>query len=52
MSERPVLSKNLNSATFMQYYYLKKELIEFCRESGLSTLGGKNKKYLIALSVS
>ncbi|WP_160679912.1 DUF6434 domain-containing protein [Clostridium sp. C8-1-8] len=41
MSERPVLSKELNPDTFLQYYYLKEELISFCKENGLSKTGGK-----------
>jgi hypothetical protein len=31
----------LNSKTFREYYYLKEELITFCRNEGLSTSGGK-----------
>jgi hypothetical protein len=41
MSERPILSKELKYDTFLQYYYLKEELIAFCKENGLSTTGGK-----------
>ena len=41
MSERPILSKELKYDTFLQYYYLKEELILFCRENELSTTGGK-----------
>ena len=42
MEERPVLTKDLDSETFQSYYYLKEELIEFCRREGLQTTGGKN----------
>jgi len=41
MSERPLLSNELNYDTFLQYYYLKEELVTFCRENGLSIIGGK-----------
>jgi len=41
MNERPMLSKELEYKTFLQYYYLKEELVSFCRENGLSTIGGK-----------
>ena len=39
--ERPALNKALNSAAFRDFYYLKEELVRFCRENGLSTAGGK-----------
>lgn len=41
MSERPGLTKELGYDTFLQYYYLKEELIAFCKENGVSTAGGK-----------
>ncbi|KMZ53172.1 DUF6434 domain-containing protein [Dorea sp. D27] len=41
MSERPVLDKNLDSNTFRNYYYLKEELVDFCRENNLPASGGK-----------
>jgi hypothetical protein len=41
MSERPVLSKELEYDVFLQYYYLKEELVAFCKENGLSATGGK-----------
>lgn len=41
MSERPILSKELRYDIFLQYYYLKEELVTFCKENGLSTAGGK-----------
>lgn len=31
MSERPNLDKSLDSAAFRSYYYLKEELVAFCR---------------------
>lgn len=41
MGERPDLSKSLDSETFQSYYYLKEELVGFCRTMGLPTSGGK-----------
>lgn len=41
MNERPNLSKDLDEKTFRNYYYLKEELIAFCRENNLPVSGGK-----------
>ena len=41
MNERPKLDKSLDSKTFKEYYYLKEELIDFCRRNNLQTTGGK-----------
>lgn len=41
MQERPDLKIGLDSKTFREYYYLKEELVQFCRENGLSVSGGK-----------
>lgn len=41
MSERPNLSKELDGATFRSFYYLKQELVNFCRDNGLLASGGK-----------
>lgn len=41
MEERPILNKELDSKTFRNFYYLKNELMDFCRENGLSVSGGK-----------
>lgn len=38
---RPLLDKNLNSNEFKQYYYLKEELVKFCKENNLQTTGSK-----------
>ncbi|MGN0537757.1 MAG: DUF6434 domain-containing protein [Acutalibacteraceae bacterium] len=38
---RPVLDKKLDSKTFREFYYLKEELVDFCRKNGLPTVGGK-----------
>lgn len=39
--ERPVLNKELDSKTFRDFYFLKEELVKFCKENGLSVSGGK-----------
>ena len=41
MIERPNLDKQLDEKTFRDYYYLKEDLVDFCRINGLSTSGGK-----------
>ncbi|NLG03220.1 MAG: hypothetical protein GX567_05265 [Clostridia bacterium] len=41
MNQRPDLSTRLSADTFRNYYYLKEELADFCREQGLSASGGK-----------
>lgn len=41
MTERPVLDKNLDSKTFREFYYLKEELVDFCRKNNLPVSGGK-----------
>ncbi|MGN1138823.1 MAG: DUF6434 domain-containing protein [Ruminococcus sp.] len=41
MVERPALDKNLDSKTFRNFYYLKEELVEFCRKNNLPVSGGK-----------
>lgn len=41
MSERPNLDKQLDGNTFRSFYYLKEELIDFCRKNELPTSGGK-----------
>lgn len=41
MDKRPILDTKLDSKTFRQYYYLKEELIDFCRKNDLQTTGGK-----------
>ncbi|MBP3810989.1 MAG: SAP domain-containing protein [Clostridiales bacterium] len=41
MSDRPELSIKLKSNEFLEYYYLKEELVSFCRENGLPASGGK-----------
>lgn len=43
MTGRPLLCADLDSTTFKQYYYLRKELVAFCRASGLSSCGNKEE---------
>lgn len=39
--DRPILDTKLDSKTFREYYYLKKELVDFCRKNAIPTSGGK-----------
>ena len=41
MNERPILDKDLDSKLFLDFYYLKEELVEFCRKNNLPISGGK-----------
>ena len=41
MNERPELNRELDGMTFRNFYYLKQELVEFCRENALPVSGGK-----------
>lgn len=41
MTERPSLNKGLDEKTFRNFYYLKEELVNFCKANGLSSAGGK-----------
>lgn len=41
MNERPILTKEINIETFKNYYYLKSELVTFCKENNLPTTGSK-----------
>lgn len=43
MSDRPELTTDLKSREFLEYYYLKAELVKFCRENGLPSSGGKQE---------
>ena len=38
---RPQLSRNLTCDSFKSFYYLKEELVDFCRAEGLQTTGSK-----------
>lgn len=38
---RPILNIKLSSKEFKEYYYLKEELVNFCKEYGLQTTGSK-----------
>ena len=39
--ERPILDKKINTKDFNDFYWLKSELMNFCREIGISSSGGK-----------
>ena len=41
MNDRPVLDKNLDGDSFRKWYWLKEELVDFCRENGIPASGGK-----------
>lgn len=41
MNNRPILNVNLDSKTFLDYYYLKEELVAFCKKNGIPSVGGK-----------
>ena len=41
MDLRPDLDKNLFAEEFLEYYWLKEELVDFCRKNGLRKSGGK-----------
>lgn len=43
MTERPDLSAELNANVFRQYYYLKEELVRFCRDNNLPASGSKGE---------
>ena len=43
MTDRPKLTKELKSKDFLEYYYLKEELVQFCRNNGLPSSGGKQE---------
>lgn len=39
--ERPPLDKKISLTDFNDFYWLKEELIEFCRQNDIKTFGGK-----------
>ena len=43
MTERLKLTKELKAKDFFEYYYLKEELVQFCRNNGLPSSGGKQE---------
>ena len=43
MESRPKLTIGLDSCTFREYYYLKEELVAFCRDHHLPPSGGKQE---------
>lgn len=43
IEERPNLNFELNAEIFRQFYYLKEELMDFCRKNDLQTTGSKTE---------
>ena len=43
MKERPNLDNNLSSSDFREYYYLKEELVNFCKRYDIQTTGSKTE---------
>lgn len=43
MKTRPALDKNLDSKDFLDFYYRKEELVEFCRKNALPSSGNKTE---------
>ena len=43
MDRNPILNKNTPVKEFKEYYYLKEELVNFCRKEGLKTSGNKEE---------
>ena len=43
MTGRPNLDSTLDAITFKEYYYLKEELVDFCRKNKLQTTGTKRE---------
>ncbi len=41
LNNRPELNAQISPEDFQAFYWLKEELVAFCRTEGLSTLGGK-----------
>ncbi|TDG34801.1 cytoplasmic protein [Pedobacter changchengzhani] len=39
--ERPNLDNNISLTDFKEFYWLKEELVEFCKQTGISTSGSK-----------
>ena len=43
MEDRPELTTGLKSKEFLEYYYLKEELVQFCRDNGIPSSGSKQE---------
>jgi len=41
MEKRPELNLSISPKDFQDFYWLKKELVNFCRKEGLKTTGSK-----------
>lgn len=45
IDERPDLDLRLSAGIFRQYYYLKEELVDFCRKNNLQATGSKSELF-------
>ena len=43
MNDRPLLNTDLNGDSFRKWYWLKEELVAFCRDNGLPSNGSKTE---------
>ena len=41
--KRPELNDKISVTDFQEFYWLKNELIVFCKSNGISTIGGKQE---------
>ena len=41
MNKRPILNKNITLKDFKDFYWMKEELVAFCRKIGINSSGGK-----------
>jgi len=41
--KRPELNDKISVTDFQEFYWLKNELIDFCKSNGISTIGGKQE---------
>ncbi|MBI2411253.1 MAG: cytoplasmic protein [Candidatus Kerfeldbacteria bacterium] len=42
-TSRPLLTKHISLEDFQSFYWLKEELVQFCKEHGINTQGGKRE---------
>ena len=42
-NDRPELNKKLSGREFRKWYWLKEELVQFCRDNGIPATGGKTE---------
>src|SRR5215469_5566095 len=41
--KRPELNNKISATDFKDFYWLKNELIDFCKSNGINTMGGKQE---------